>query len=137
MRWSDISWRPPASTLRWFAAIWLIWFAVLASAAWWRGNDTSALVFLGVALLIGALGIMHPPAVRIVYLASLMLTFPVGWLVSHLLLAVVFYCVFTPLGLFFRLIGRDVLGRHLERGPGSYWSPKREAKDLRDYFRQS
>jgi hypothetical protein len=137
MRWSDIPWRPPASTLRWFAAIWLIWFAALAGAAWFRGNQSAALALLGVAILVGLLGLLHPPAVRYAFVASLVLTFPIGWLVSRLLLGVVFYCVFTPLGLFFRLIGRDALGRHFKLDHGSYWSPKPEPKGLRDYFRMS
>ena len=63
-------------------------------------------------------------------------TFPIGWVLSHLLLGAVFYCLFTPLGLIFRLIGRDALG--LRRSVAvSYWRPKPAANDLRGYFRQS
>ena len=137
MRWSDLPRDPPASTLRWFAVIWLVWFAALAGAALFRGNEPAALALSAVALLVGPLGLVRPTAVRPVFVGALILTFPVGWVVSHLLLGAVFYCVFTPLGLFFRLIGRDALGRRFRPDLASYWSPKSTPDDIRSYFRLS
>src|SRR5436190_22888222 len=109
MRWYDLPRRPPTSTLRWFAAIWLVWFAALAGWTWVNGNATAALALAVAALAVGPLGLVRPAAVRPVFVGALILTFPIGWAVSHLLLGAVFYGVFAPLGLFFRLIGRDVL----------------------------
>ena len=96
MRWSDLPRDPPRSTLRWFAAIWLVWFTALGCAAWLRGNETAALALTAVALLVGPLGLVRPAAVRPVFVGALVLTFPVGWVVSRVLLGAVFYCVFTP-----------------------------------------
>jgi hypothetical protein len=138
MRWTDIPWRPPASRLRWFAAIWLVWFAGLAAAAWLgRGDDATAIVLLALALTVGPLGLVRPVVLRPVYVGWLVLVYPIGWLVSQVLLALLFYCLFTPIALLFRLIGRDPLGRHLDRTRESYWVPKPAAKDARSYFRQS
>ena len=137
MRWSDLPRDPPRSTLRWFAAIWLVWFTALGCAAWLRGNDPAAVALVAVALLIGPLGLVRPAAVRPVFVGALVLTFPVGWVVSRVLLGAVFYCVFTPLGLFFRLIGRDALGRRFRPDLASYWSPKATPDDIRSYFRLS
>ncbi|HEV3437199.1 MAG TPA: SxtJ family membrane protein [Gemmata sp.] len=138
MLWSEIPWRPALSTLRWFAAIWLVWFVGLGCAAWFlRENRSAAIVFMLVALLFGPLGLIRPSAIRIVFVGSLVLTFPLGWLISRLLLGLVFYCLFTPLGLFFRLIGRDALGRRLQAGSSSYWSPKPQPGGVRGYFHQS
>lgn len=138
MRWSEIPWQPPASTLRWFAAIWLIWFVGLSYVSWaYRENVTAAIILIAIALTIGSIGLIHPPAIRIVFVTSIVVTFPIGWVISRLLLCLVFYCLFTPLGLFFRLIGRDVLGKRLIPESSSYWSAKSESKDLRSYFRQS
>jgi hypothetical protein len=36
-------------------------------------------------------------------------------------MAVLFYAVFTPVGLVMRLTGLDPLGLRLERGTASYW----------------
>lgn len=138
MRWGDIPWRPPISTLRWFAAIWLSWFFAIGCWVWlYRGNRNEALVLFLVALPIGLIGLIRPAAIRVVYVAATIATFPLGWLVSRLLLGLVFYCLFAPLAIIFRLSGRDALGLQFQSGLRSYWAEKPESNDLRSYFRQS
>jgi hypothetical protein len=137
MGWSDIPWRPPATTLRWFGALWLLWFASLAGVMWMLGNNVTAAVFLGVALLVGLVGLVSPRTIRPIFVGCMVVTAPIGWLVSHLLLGFVFYCLITPLGQLFRLLGRDVLGRRFNTARESYWAPKSLPKDLRSYFRMS
>ncbi len=66
-----------------------------------------------------------------------MVTYPIGWLVSRLLLGVLFYGMFTPLGLLFRLLGRDALARRARPDASSYWITKEGPNDARSYFRQS
>ena len=137
MRWSDIPRHPPIGTLRGFAAIWLVWFAGLAAAAWLVRDDWTAALILGaIALTVGPVGLVAPALIRPVFVGAMIVTFPIGWVVSHLLLGAVFYCLFAPLGLLFRLIGRDALDLR-RRSAESYWQPKPAAKDLRSYFRQS
>ena len=137
MRWSDIPRHPTTGTLRGFAAIWLVWFAGLAAVAWLvRQDATTALILGAIALAVGPIGLASPKLIRPVFVGAMVVTFPIGWVLSHLLLGAVFYCLFAPLGLLFRLIGRDALG--LRRSSAeSYWRPKAAAKDLRSYFRQS
>ncbi len=48
---------------------------------------------------------------RWVYIGWMILAFPIGWTVSQVMLAVMFFGLFTPIGLVFRLIGRDPLHR--------------------------
>ena len=47
---------------------------------------------------------------------------PIGFVISHVLLAVVYYLVMTPIALLLRLTGRDVIGKRLDAGRGSWWS---------------
>src|SRR5204863_7614358 len=61
---------------------------------------------------------------------------PAEWLVSQVVTAVVYYGVFTPVGLLFRLIGRDVLRRQFDRDAETYWKPVDAPPDARRYFRQ-
>jgi hypothetical protein len=62
---------------------------------------------------------------------------PIGWIVSHLLLGVLFFGLFTPVGLVFKLIGRDALARRYAPERASYWESKPGARDIRSYLRQS
>jgi hypothetical protein len=138
MQWSDISFRPAPRTLRQFAGLWLLFFLGWAGWMWWgRGNGTVALVFLAVALLVGPAGLLAPRLVRPIFVGWMCIAFPIGWVVSHLLLACVFYGLFAPLGLFFRLIGRDALALRPRTGQNTYWLPKPMPSDVRRYYRQS
>ena len=46
--------------------------------------------------------------------------FPIGWVVSHLLLGVVYFLVLTPIGLTLRALGRDPLERRFDQSASSY-----------------
>lgn len=62
--------------------------------------------------------------------------FPIGWVVSHVLMAVVFFGLFTLIGFLFRLVGRDPLMLRRPVNQASYWLPKARVEDKRRYFRQ-
>ena len=61
---------------------------------------------------------------------------PIGFVVSHIVMAVMFYVILTPVGLVFRLIGRDPLQRRFDRQAASYWVPRERVTDPRRYYRQ-
>lgn len=119
----------------------LIGAALLAGiAAWtgWTAGVTPAVIRTAVAaLVVAVLGGLRPSLVRPVYRLALTVTAPIGAVVSRLVLAAIYYLIFTPLGLLFRLIGRDelVLGR--PRGSDTYWRATRGPRAARDYLRQS
>jgi len=96
----------------------------------------SGLVLGCVGLVIGIPGLLQPALVRWVFVGSMVLTFPIGWLVSQLMLALLFYLLVTPAALFFRLRGRDVLGRKRTSDCSSFWAKKEMPRDVRSYFRQ-
>ncbi len=62
--------------------------------------------------------------------------FPIGFVVSHVVLAVLFFGILTPVGLTLRLLGRDLLDRGFEREKKSYWVDLPQSIQKRDYFRQ-
>jgi hypothetical protein len=137
MHWSDIPLDPPRNTLRQFAGLCVIFFGGMA--LWQglvRGHTTQALVFALIAVTIGPLGLVRPDWMRWVYVGWMVLAFPIGWTVSQVMLAVMFFGLFTPIGLIFRLIGRDSLHRTRSADRNSYWSPKPGPIDLRRYFKQ-
>jgi hypothetical protein len=135
MKWSDIQFDPPSKMLRQFAGAWLVFF--LAVAAWQglgRGHPQVGLVLATLAVVVGVLGLLKPAAVRLVYVLWMVLAFPIGWLISLLALGLVFYGIFTPVGLFFRLKGRDLMHRRRASDRPTYWSPKPTPPDVRSYF---
>src|SRR5688500_2548041 len=138
MRWSDLQLDPDRKTLRQFAAIWLVFFSGLA--IWqgvWRGYAPAGYVLGAVALAVGVSGLLAPTKIRPVYVAATVLAFPIGWLVSHAILAVLFFGILTPVGMIFRVFGRDPLCRARSAvAPASYWTTKRKPASTREYFNQ-
>jgi hypothetical protein len=137
VEWSNLSRTPPSRTLRQFAGTGFLFFTGVAC---WQGlvcgHAIPGLVFAGLAATIGPLGLLWPRTIRPVYLAAVVLAFPIGWLVSRTVLAILFFGLFTPLGLLFRLRGRDVLDLRFRPNAPTYWAPKPMPADLRRYFRQ-
>ena len=70
------------------------------------------------------------------YVGLTVLTYPIGYVVSHVVMGLVFFGMLTPLALIFRLIGRDVLHRSFDESSKSYWVDSKPVKDPRRYFRQ-
>jgi hypothetical protein len=137
MQWSDIPFRPPRKTLRQFAGLWIAFFG--GNALWQalaRGNSSLATVFGVLALTVGPVGLARPEWMRPIYVSWMVLAFPIGWTVSQAITAALFYGLFTPIGLVFRLIGRDPLRRARRPGLETYWSAKPAAADPRRYFQQ-
>lgn len=135
MDWIDVATPPTPRQLRQFAGSLMV-----VAAAWlaWRfvHERTGIVVWLlavaGIA--IGAAGLAVPRLVQAIYRVAMLLAFPVGWVMSRVALAIVYYIVLTPLALLLRVRGRDVL-RLRRSDRSSYWMPKPQAKDGRQYLR--
>ena len=82
------------------------------------------------------LAIVRPGLLRPAYLAVTAVSLPIGIVVSYVILAVVYFCIFTPIAFAFRLFGRDALHRRFDPDAKTYWTPRRPADDVRRYFRQ-
>jgi len=136
MQWSDVTRPPSEKMLRQFAGLLLVIFTGLAAWRAWQGGIDPWVWVLGlVGLGVGSLGLVQPAAVRPIFTTWMIVAFPIGWTVSRLMLAALFYLVFTPVGLIFRLLRRDALHLHRSEAP-SYWSVKSRATGARQYFRQ-
>lgn len=133
----DINWRPSPRELRTFGLAFLVFALIAGGVLWWRlgpGPFTWGLWAAGP--VVALLGWLRPPALRFLYVGLSLLAYPIGIVVGNLLLAVVYYLVITPIGLVFRLIGRDALHRKLDPEASSYWIERKPPASAARYFRQ-
>jgi hypothetical protein len=136
MQWSEVTARPSTRTLRQFAALFLIVFLGTAGLRLWRGDTgtlTIATAVTGVA--VGLVGLVRPDAIRYVYTGWMIAAFPVGWTISRVIVTVLFYLVFTPFALVFRLLGRDALRLHRHTRT-TYWIDTRGGEPPESYYAQ-
>jgi hypothetical protein len=120
--------------LRQFAGLWILFFA---SISYWHGGFQGPWLLASVlGIGIGLVGLVMPRLIQPVFVAWMIAAFPIGWIVSRVLLACVFYGIFVPVSLCFRLAGRDVLDRRQNPAKETYWTRKNHRTDLAGYFRQ-
>ena len=131
----ELPWQAGRRQLRVFAAVLLALAAALLWRVWDRGHEVS---IVAAALLVvwAAVGIATPRAIRGLYLLWLAVITPIAWVVSNLILALIYFGLLSPLALLFRLAGRDALLLR-RRSRDSLWHPRPPPGELDDYRRQS
>jgi hypothetical protein len=143
----EVNWRPDRRQLRNFGltggtasgigAAWLlVGRGLLGHAPPGAVGLTVGWVLAGLAAALLLLALAWPAGLRPAYLVVTAVGLPVGIALSYAVLAVVYYGLFTPIALIFRLIGRDVLRRKFDPDVKTYWVRRRTGKDVRRYFRQ-
>lgn len=134
-----INFHPEPRTLRQFAAAWLVLIGGLSS---WRffshGAVTAGIATLLLGITVGGLGLASPRLIRVIYVGAMVVAFPIGWVVSHVLLSVLYFVLFTPIAFFMRILGRDRLRlrRPHENAYETYWTARSETNDMTRYLRQ-
>ena len=93
-------------------------------------------LMVGIGIFIFLSSLLSMKLTRLIYLSLILITFPIGTTISFVLMALFYYLLLTPIGLFFRLIGRDVLKRKIDISAKSYWQPRRHCDNIRRYFNQ-
>ena len=121
--------------LRGFGLTLGIVFGLLGGLFFWRGKDFYRyFLILGGAFLL--VGVGAPVLLKPVHKAWMTLAALLGWLMTRVILTLVFYVVFTPFGLIGRRFGSRFLELGWDRSRESYWIP-REPRPIRksDYER--
>jgi hypothetical protein len=127
--------QPSPSQLKVFAFAWLLFFGTIATTLAVRGRVPAAMGVGTLAFIVPAIGLVKPSILRGAFLTLSYLTWPIGWVVSHVILAIVYYAVLTPIALLLRLFKYDPLTRRMDRGASTYWKPV-STSPIERYFRQ-
>ena len=138
MRLIEINSDPTTRQLRTFGALWFPLFCAVVALAVWRGTHTELpwIVAGSVAGLSLLLALALPKALKPVFVGLMIVSFPIGWMVSHVLITLVYYAVITPLGLLVRLFGKDPMSRNIDSAASTYWVKLPEPAPKSRYFRQ-
>ena len=113
-----------------FAAV----FSLLAGYCLYVGAYSLSWAFAGVAVLLALIAMLH--ANLFLPLNKLWMRFGLllGLIISPIVLGLLFFLIFTPVGLLMRMFGRDEL-RLRTRDVGTYWKPRDKADLAPESFR--
>jgi hypothetical protein len=128
--------RPSPKQLLVFALGWLGFVGLLGLAFWKRGHPTVAASCWIMALGVPAAGAVWREGIRLLYVGLSYATYPIGLVVSSVVLITLYYVILTPIGLLLRLWGHDALQRRFDPEAGSYWHKRPRSPQAPDrYFR--
>ncbi len=142
----DIDLRPGEATLRSFGFIAVAGFGLLAALAWFEAlvfafglgslRVPLAMGFAIVAGLCGLFSLVFPRANLPVYLLITIVTYPIGFVLSHVILVTLFYVIISPIGLLLRAFGTDPMQRRILPEASSYWEDAPPPRSRSSYFKQ-
>jgi ABC-type uncharacterized transport system permease subunit len=132
-----ISKNPPGKQLVVFAVAWAVFLGCIGFADWHHGRPRAAEVLWTIALLLPLTGLVSRKPIKYAFVGLSYATYPIGYVVSHVALAIVYFLALTPIGLLMRVLGKDPLSRKFDASQKSYWIPRNTTKSPESYFKQN
>lgn len=140
----EINWHPSPKMLRDFGLIGLIACPILGGIFYWLPHIFSWFTHIsnGACLAIAGFGIFlfvtsrsSLVLTRWIFIGLTIFGAPIGMGVGVIVLGIFFFGLLTPLGLAFRLAGRDPLRLRRDPNRTSNWQIHTQTQDLKRYFR--
>jgi hypothetical protein len=134
----EVNRNPSHRELNLFGFIWLGFFLLVAVGLWLKLHSSVVSIALAaIAVVVPVVGWAVPSFMRVVYVGLSYLAWPIGFVVSHVLLGAVYYLLVTPIGLIMRTVGYDPMHRRFDPEAPSYWVERDGGeRDPHSYFRQ-
>lgn len=137
-----LNWQPKRKELRQFGAVFMTGFVLIGLAKYlWpfdllvTKNETVGLWFILIGMIVGAIGLTGSRFALPFYWGWLAIAWVMGNIMSRVIIAGIYYLVFTPMRLLGSIAGRDKL--QLKRPEtDSYWLEISLPKDKTSYERQ-
>ncbi len=99
----------------------------------WRKDETGFLLW-GIGFVILLVGLIRPTLLKAIQKGWMKLAFLMGFFMTHLVLALMYYLVFTPVGLVMRALGKDPLRLKHDRNAKSYWLKRPRTEFTRERY---
>jgi hypothetical protein len=132
----ELNLNPTPRQLRVFSVAFLVFGIVVGVLVWLRTDAVRpALITWGALSATAILFMVAPPFGKVAYAVTAVVSFPIGWVLSSVIMAAIYYLVVTPIGLMLRLAGRDALGMRA-RGEPSSWTKRTVPREVSRYFKQ-
>ncbi len=117
--------------LRNFGITFGVVLGLLAGALWWKEKDTYTL-FLIISAAFFFFGLVLPGLLKPLQKVWMALAVVMGFIMTRVILSILFYFVFTSIGLIGRLFGKKFLDLKIDTSKKSYWSYRKQGEFDKD-----
>ena len=133
---AKINWQPSHKDLRIFGLTILIGFAIIGGIGFFFGKIEFAKWAWILSGLVCLLAVTVPPIAKPFYWIWMGIAFVMGSIISFLIVALIYYFIITPVGLFMKIIGRDALKLKKKSFSGNtYWHDHPDISKKESYER--
>ena len=109
------------SDLRNFGIIVGIILLVISGFLFWKEKE-SFQIFLAIGIILFLTSIALPSVLKPVYWIWMIFAIILGWFMTRVILSLLFYVVFTSIGLTLRFFGKQFLELRWDKSKESYWN---------------
>jgi len=124
---------PTKRELRIFAVTMFICLGTIGGFLFWKKNEYALIPWV-IALILLILGFLAPHRIRAVYKGWMALSLLLGFLTSHIILAIMYYIVFTSIGFTLRFLGKDPLNKKVVLNEKSYWVKRDKIEYIKEQY---
>ena len=123
------------SDLRKFGITIGIILVMIAGFLFWKEKE-SFQIFLTVGAIFCALGLAKPIILKPIYFIWMVFAVAIGWIMTRVILSLLFYLVMTPIGLIARLFRKRFLELMWDDTVSTYWNYRSDESQNERYEKQ-
>jgi hypothetical protein len=125
--------RTDLKELQKFAITLFFALGILGALILWRKGGIGFL-FWGIAALFLLVGLIRPVLLGSTYRGWMTMAMWMGFVMTHFILALMYYLVFTPVGVVMWLLGKDPLKIKFRKDANSYWIKRQQTELQRETY---
>ena len=109
---------------------------VIAGYLFWKEKE-SFQILLTVGVVLCIFGLAIPVILKPIYWVWMIFATILGWIMTRMILSLIFYIIITPIGIISRFFGKQFLELKYDKSIGSYWNYRiNKGKGISNYEKQ-
>ena len=105
---------------------------IISGLLMYYGKGSYQLIAIVASIFIG-LGLILPALLKPIYFVWMTFAAILGWVMTRVILSLVFYLIMTPIGLLTKLLGEDFLALKMIKSD-SYWNYRDSSEELNQNY---
>ena len=106
--------------LKMFAIIWSAIFAVIGVLPLLKGDEVKIWAII-IALIFNIIAFTKPQILTRFYQIWMKFGEFIGGIMSKIMMTILYFLFFTPISIFLKIIGKDLLDKRIDKSQTSYW----------------
>ena len=108
---------------------------IIAGLLFWKENE-SFHVFLTIGIILCSLSIALPIILKPIFWIWMICAILIQWIITRIILSLIYYLIITPVGLIGRLLGKQFLELKWNSNNSTYWNYRLNKSEVGDYKKQ-